>query len=569
MGNSDRRADLVIRNGTVVDGTGAPAHQADVVIKGDRIISIEQGFTGTADREIDASGKVVTPGFVDVHTHLDAQLAWDPLPTSTCWHGITSAVLGNCGVTFAPVEPGQHEFLAEMMESVEDIPRQAILEGLPWDWTTYGDYLDWVDRIDKGINVGGLVGHCALRVAAMGDRAMVESSGTPEEIARMCEMAEEALDAGALGISTSRTLGHKVPDGRPVPGTWAGPDELLAFGDVLGRAGHGLFEGAMRLGERDNEELTNTRAEVAIMGEISRRSGRPVSYGLVQSDRRPDLYSKTIEFTKEENATGGTVRPQTTARGIGIIFQLFNRTPWDRSESWRELRAMDRPERLAALRDPEMRARLVADGDAAKLMFSPDKMFILPNGDARYDCKPEDSLATHAANRGVSPVEAFIELNLENDGNVNLNVPILNHQLSAVEEMLDDDLVTLGLADAGAHVGQIMDASQPTFLLTYWVRERQRWTLEEAVRRLTSDTADLFGFTDRGVLAEGKFADVNVIDFENLSLPQPEYVNDLPNGAGRYIQGSSGYDYTIVNGEVFMDHGEHTGTLAGRLIRSS
>jgi len=569
MGNSDRRADLVIRNGTVVDGTGAPAHQADVVIKGDRIISIEQGFTGTADREIDASGKVVTPGFVDVHTHLDAQLAWDPLPTSTCWHGITSAVLGNCGVTFAPVEPGQHEFLAEMMESVEDIPRQAILEGLPWDWTTYGDYLDWVDRIDKGINVGGLVGHCALRVAAMGDRAMVESSGTPEEIARMCEMAEEALDAGALGISTSRTLGHKVPDGRPVPGTWAGPDELLAFGDVLGRAGHGLFEGAMRLGERDNEELTNTRAEVAIMGEISRRSGRPVSYGLVQSDRRPDLYSKTIEFTKEENATGGTVRPQTTARGIGIIFQLFNRTPWDRSESWRELRAMDRPERLAALRDPEMRARLVADGDAAKLMFSPDKMFILPNGDARYDCKPEDSLATHAANRGVSPVEAFIELNLENDGNVNLNVPILNHQLSAVEEMLDDDLVTLGLADAGAHVGQIMDTSQPTFLLTYWVRERQRWTLEEAVRRLTSDTADLFGFTDRGVLAEGKFADVNVIDFENLSLPQPEYVNDLPNGAGRYIQGSSGYDYTIVNGEVFMDHGEHTGTLAGRLIRSS
>ena len=569
MGNNDVRADLVIRNGTVVDGTGAPARQADVVIKGDRIISIEKGFTGTADREIDASGKVVTPGFVDVHTHLDAQLAWDPLPTSTCWHGITSAVLGNCGVTFAPVEPGQQEFLAEMMESVEDIPREAILEGLPWDWTSYGDYLGWIDRIDKGINVGGLVGHCALRVAAMGDRAMVEGSGTPEEIARMCEMAEEALEAGALGISTSRTLGHKVPDGRPVPGTWAGPDELLAFGDVLGRAGHGLFEGAMRLGERDDEELTKTRAEVAIMGEISRRSGRPVSYGLVQSDRRPDLYSKAIEFTKEENATGGTVRPQTTARGIGVIYQLFNRTPWGRAESWRELRGMDRQERLAALRDPEMRARLVADGDAAKLPFTPDKMFILPDGDARYDCKPEDSLAAHAATRGVSPVEAFIELNLERDGNVNLNVPILNHQLSAVEEMLDDDLVTLGLADAGAHVGQIMDTSQPTFLLTYWVRERQRWTLEEAVRRLTSDTADLFGFTDRGVLAEGKFADVNVIDFENLSLPQPEYVNDLPNGAGRYIQGSSGYDYTIVNGEIFMDHGEHTGNLPGRLVRST
>lgn len=325
----------------------------------------------------------------------------------------------------------------------------------------------------------------------------------------------------------------------------------------------------MRLGERDDAALTNTRAEVAVMGEISRRSGRPVSYGLVQSDRRPDLYSKVIEFTKEENANGGLVRPQTTARGIGIIYQLFNRTPWDRAASWRELGEMSRPERLAVLRDPEMRARLVAEGDETKLMFSPDKMFILPDGPARYDCKAEDSLATHAANRGVSPVEAFIELCLESDGNVNLNAPILNHQLSAVEEMLDDELVTLGLADAGAHVGQIMDTSQPTFLLTYWVRERQRWTLEEAVRRLTSDTADLFGFTDRGVLAEGKFADVNIIDFENLTLPQPEYVNDLPNSAGRYIQGSSGYDYTIVNGEIFMDHGEHTGNLAGRLVRSA
>ena len=569
MANGDVQADLVIRNGSVVDGTGAPARIADVVIKGDRIVAVDEHFAGTADREIDATGRVVTPGFVDVHTHLDAQLAWDPLPTSSCWHGITSAVLGNCGVTFAPVGPGQREFLAEMMESVEDIPREAILDGLPWDWTTYGEYLGWVDRIDKGINVGGMVGHCALRVAAMGDRAMIESSGTPEEIARMCEMAEEAMDAGALGISTSRTLGHKVPDGRPVPGTWAGPDELLAFGEVLGRAGHGLFEGAMRLGERDDEELTKTRAEVAIMGEISRRSGRPVSYGLVQSDRRPDLYTRTIEFTKEENANGGLVRPQTTARGIGIIYQLFNRTPWDRASSWRELRGMPGPDRLAALRDPEMRARLIAEGDETKLMFSPDKMFILPEGPARYDCKPEDSLATHASSRGVSAVEAFIELCLETDGKVNLNVPILNHQLSAVEEMLDDDLVTLGLADAGAHVGQIMDTSQPTFLLTYWVRERQRWTLEEAIRRLTSDTADLFGFTDRGVLAEGKFADVNVIDFHNLALPQPEFVNDLPNGAGRYIQGSSGYDYTIVNGEIFMDHGEHTGNLSGRLIRSA
>ena len=561
-------ADLIIRGGTVVDGTGTPARRADVAIAGDRIVAVEPDLSAGGARVIDATDRVVTPGFVDVHTHLDAQLGWDPLPTSSCWHGITSAVLGNCGVTFAPVGPGQREFLAEMMESVEDIPREAILDGLPWDWTSYGDYLGWLDRTPTGINVGGLVGHCAMRVAAMGDRALDEGSGTPDDIAKMCEMAEEALRAGALGISTSRTLGHVVPDGRPVPGTFAGDDELLAFGDVLRRTGRGLFEGAMRLGERDDEALTKTRAEVAVMGEISRRSGRPVSYGLVQSDRRPDLYSRVIEFTKEENASGAQVRPQTTARGIGIIYCLFNRTPWDRTPAWKELHALPAAERLAAIRDPERRARLVADGQGAKLMLGAEKLFVLPDGPARYDCKPEDSLAAHAARRGVSPVEAFLALADESNGLVNLNMPLLNQRLEAVEEMLDDRLVTLGLADAGAHVGQIMDTSQPTFLLTYWVRERQRWTLEEAVRRLTSDTADLFGFTDRGVLRAGTYADVNVIDLDNLTLPQPEFVNDFPNGAGRYIQGASGYDYTIVNGEVFMDHGQHTGQLAGRVVRS-
>jgi N-acyl-D-amino-acid deacylase len=561
-------ADLIIRGGTVVDGTGTPARRADVAIAGDRIVAVEPDLSASGARVIDATDRVVTPGFVDVHTHLDAQLGWDPLPTSSCWHGITSAVLGNCGVTFAPVGPGQREFLAEMMESVEDIPREAILGGLPWDWTSYGDYLGWLDRTPTGINVGGLVGHCAMRVAAMGDRALDEGSGTPDDIAKMCEMAEEALRAGALGISTSRTLGHVVPDGRPVPGTFAGDDELLAFGDVLRRTGRGLFEGAMRLGERDDEALTKTRAEVAVMGEISRRSGRPVSYGLVQSDRRPDLYSRVIDFTKEENASGAQVRPQTTARGIGIIFCLFNRTPWDRTPAWKELRALPASERLAAIRDPERRARLVADGQGAKLMLGAEKVFVLPDGPARYDCKPEDSLAAHAARRGVSPVEAFLALADESNGLVNLNMPLLNQRLEAVEEMLDDRLVTLGLADAGAHVGQIMDTSQPTFLLTYWVRERQRWTLEEAVRRLTSDTADLFGFTDRGVLRAGAYADANVIDLDDLTLPQPEFVNDLPNGAGRYIQGASGYDYTIVNGEVFMDHGAHTGALAGRVVRS-
>jgi N-acyl-D-amino-acid deacylase len=293
-----------------------------------------------------------------------------------------------------------------------------------------------------------------------------------------------------------------------------------------------------------------------------------VSYGLVQSNRRPDLYSRVIDFTKEENANGAMVRPQTTARGIGILFGLFNRTPWDRSPAFRDLRALPNAERLAAIRDPQWRERLIADGANAKLPYGTDMLFVLPDGPARYDCRPEDSLTAHAARRGVGPVEAFLDLASERDGHLNLNMPLLNQRLEAVEEMLDDDLVTLGLADAGAHVGQIMDTSQPTFLLTYWVRERQRWTLEEAVRRLTSDTAGLFGFHDRGVLRPGAHADVNVIDLDHLTLPQPEFVHDLPNGAGRYIQGSSGYDYTIVNGQIFMDHGTHTGELAGRLVRS-
>ena len=558
--------DLVVRGGEVVDGTGAEARRADVAIDDGQIVAVDDPYGGTGHREIDAEGRIVTPGFVDIHTHLDAQLAWDPMPTSSCWHGVTSAVLGNCGVTFAPVAEGGAEFLAEMMESVEDIPRRAILEGMPWDWRSYGEYLDWIERTPKGINVGGMVGHCAVRLAAMGERGMDETPSSDADIAAMCGLVDEAMAAGALGFSTSRTLLHVVPDGRQVPGTFADENELLAFGDVLGKHGKGIFEAAARLGERDRD-LTNTRAEVAWMGEVSRRSGRPVSFGLVHSNRRPDLYRQVIEMAKEENAKGSVVRPQTTARGIGVLYTIANRTPWDGNESWKELRTLPPEERLAAIAEPGRRARLVAEGEQ-KMHVAPDQVFVLPDGDARYDCLPEHSLAAVAEARGVSPVEAFLDLATETGGAVNLNHPVLNQSFDAVQEMLDDPMVTLGLADAGAHVGQIMDSSQPTFFLTHWVRDRQRWTLPEAIRRLTSDTADLFGIVERGRLVAGNHADLNVIDLENLRLPQPEFVHDLPNGAGRYIQGSSGYDYTIVNGEVFMDHGEHTGTLAGSTLRS-
>ena len=562
--------DLVIRGGTVVDGTGAPSRRADVGIIGDRIVAVEADLAGRGRRELDAAGRLVTPGFVDIHTHLDAQLAWDPIGTSSCWHGVTSVVLGNCGVTFAPCKPEDRAYLAEMMESVEDIPRDAILSGLPWDWESYGEYLDSMGRLPSGPNVGGMVGHCAVRQYVMGERGLDKTPATADDIAAMAALVDEAMSAGALGFSTSRTLLHRVPDGRPVPGTWAQPDELFAFADVLGRHGRGVFESASRLGEGDGEDLVRTRAELAWMGEVSRRSGRPVSFGLAHTYRRPELYQRVIEFAKEENALGGLLRPQTTARGVGILFGIESRTPFDRSPAWRALREVRNGGKLVAMRDQTRRCQLIAEAEQNPPPFSLDDLWVLPpNGLARYDCRPEDTLAAHAERRGVSPAAAYIELLLETDGELICNYPFLNQDLGAVETMLDDPLVTLGLADAGAHVGQIMDASQPTFFLSYWVKELGRWGIEEAVRRLTSDTARLFGIPDRGVLAPGAFADVNVIDWDGLELPQPRFVFDFPHGAGRYVQEASGYDYTVVNGSVFMDHGEHTGDLTGRLLRST
>jgi N-acyl-D-amino-acid deacylase len=371
-------ADLVIRSGLVVDGTGAPGQVADVALAGGRVVAVEPGWEGSGRREVDADGLVVTPGFVDIHTHLDAQLGWDAIGTSSCWHGVTSVVLGNCGVTFAPCRPADRAFLAEMMESVEDIPRSAILDMLPWDWEGYGGYLDWIDRLPKGLNVGGMVGHSAVRVHAMGERSLDEAPATADDLAAMCELVDEAMRAGALGFSTSRTLLHKVPDGRPVPGTWATADELLAIAGVLGRWRAGVFESASRLGERDGDDLVNTRAEVAWMGAVSRCSGRPVTFGLTQSDRRPDLYRRVVAFAKEENATGGLVRPQTTARGVGVLFALGNRTPFDRAPSWRALRDRSMHEVLGVVRDPVRRAELIADAEVHGAGVEPSQLFVLP-----------------------------------------------------------------------------------------------------------------------------------------------------------------------------------------------
>jgi N-acyl-D-aspartate/D-glutamate deacylase len=558
--------DLVIRNGLLVDGTGAEPIVGDLAVDGDRLAAVGT-VEGGGRREIDAEGRIVTPGFVDIHSHLDAQVAWDPILSSSCWHGVTSIVMGNCGVTFAPCRPEDRTFLAEMMESVEDIPADSIMSGLPWDWVTYGEYLDSLERMPKGLNVGGMVGHAAVRYQAMGDRSADDVPATPEEIATMCGLVEEAVRAGALGFSTSRTLLHKVPDGRCVPGTWATVEEMLALGDVLGRLGKGVFEAAPQF-ERDTPDYAKTRAEVGWMAELSRSTARPVTFGIAQADARPELYQRAIEFAAEGNRSGAQIRPQTTVRGIGVLFGLAcGRTPFDRGRAWKELRGLPVDAQLARLRDPDHRAALVADAELAPGMDA-HRFFVLHGDDATYEPDPANSLGGIAAARGTTVPDAYIETLLATNGEAVLTYPFLNQRMDAVEEMAANPMVVLGLADAGAHVGQILDASQCTYYLRDWVRDFGRVSLPEAVRRMTSDTAWLFGLDDRGVLRPGAKADVNVIDLEHLRLPAPEYVNDFPGGAGRFVQRSSGYDYTLVNGEVFMDHGEHTGAFAGRVLRS-
>ena len=565
--------DIVIKGGTVIDGTGAAARVADVGIVGDRIVTVG-ACDGEAARVVDATGKLVTPGFVDIHTHLDAQLAWDPVGTVSCWHGVTTAVMGNCGVTFAPCKPQDRQQLAEMMESVEDIPADAILNGLPWDWESYGEYLDSYDRMPKGINVGGMVGHCSVRVAAMGDRAIDQHHASADDIKRMCELVEDSLRGGALGFSTSRTYLHVVPDGREVPGTWAHPEELFAIGEVMGRLGKGIFECAVD-NDRQVHGMVGTpdrsviEREVAWMKELSIRTGRPVSFGFVQNRSDPTAWQYWLELVSKANADGAKIFPQTTSRGIGVLFGIANRTPFDNcSRDWRSLRGMPLADKLAKLRDPAFRAQLIADVAATPTKLDVSAIYRLDDTRVDYERDPAESLTAHAERRGVSPAEAFIDMALESDGKGLWNYPFLNWDFDAIEAKLRHPDVVLGIGDAGAHVGQIQDASQTTYFLTRWVRDSGAWTVEEGIKMMTSEGADLFGLEGRGRLVEGAYADVNVIDFDALSLDAPEYVHDFPNGAGRYIQKASGYELTLVNGQVFMEGGEHQGALAGRVIRS-
>jgi N-acyl-D-aspartate/D-glutamate deacylase len=558
--------DLVIRGGTVVDGSGRPGFTADVAIDGERIVAVGD-VTRAARRTIDADGAVVTPGFVDIHTHLDAQLAWDPDATSSCWHGVTSVVLGNCGVTFAPVRRGDEAWLAELMESVEDIPAASILEGLSWDWETYGDYLAAIDRMPKGVNVGGMIGHCALRHYAMGERGLGEEPATVDDIALMTDLVDEAIGAGALGFSTSRTLLHRVPDGRMVPGTWADERELHAIADVLGKHGRGVYEVAPRF-ERPGDNYEGTRAEIHWMAEINRRTKRPVTFGLAQSNLGPELFRVILRLVDEEAAAGGELRPQTTARGIGLLFGMQHRTFFDQTPAWSALQPLALAARLAALDDPPRRAELVQAATDNLPRLDWRGVYVLTADAVDYSADPDTSLAAYAERAGESIPEAFVRISRETGGRALFNYPFLNQRMDAVEEMLDNPRVAIGLGDSGAHVGLIMDASLPTWYLLHWVRDLGKYPIEDAIRRLTSDNAALFGIRDRGVVQPGAFADLNVIDVDGLALEVPELVHDFPTGAARYVQRSRGYAATLVNGVVFVEGGSPTGARVGHTLRS-
>ena len=561
--------DVLIRNGTLIDGTGAEPVRADVAVQGERIAAVGK-LKGSAGRVIDAEGALVTPGFVDIHTHLDAQISWDPLATSPCWHGVTSVVMGNCGVTFAPCKPEDREFLARLMESVEDIPAKSIMTGLRWDWETYGEYLSSLEKLPKGVNVGGMVGHCAVRWWAMGKRSLEQKHAGEDDIACMRELVREAIRGGALGFSTSRTLLHKTPDGEPVPGTFAAPDELIGIGNVLGEEGRGVFEAVPYLDSTDADVIVG---EVDWMERVSCANKRPLTFGMLQTRQFPDLWRTVLASVEKANKRGAQILPQTQVRSVGVLFGLVNLTPWDLAGgTWGLLKLISLEERLAALRSPETRAKLIEDSKKSPWPESMLKSFFyLPerDGATRYDLAPEDSLTVIAKQRGVTPVEAFMDIALETNGKALFTYPFANQDFDVVGKMLSHPQVILGLADSGAHCGQIMDASLPTFLLSYWVREKGLFSVQRAIQKLTSEPARLFQLTDRGVVKKGAFADLNVIDFDELRVLAPEYVQDFPAGASRYIQRGTGIRHTLVNGRPFMERGHHTGDLAGKLLRST
>ena len=559
--------DLVIRDGLVVDGLGNEPFHGDVAIDGDRIAAVGKA-AGKGRQEIAAHGAAVTPGFVDLHTHLDAQAGWDPLLTPVSWHGVTTALFGNCGVTFAPCKPADRDFLASMMETVEDIPKDAILGGLPWNWVSYGEYLDAVETLHPAINVVGLVGHCASRFYVMGERA-IEEDPTEDEIHRIAELAGASVRDGAVGFSSNRLPGHVLPDGRSIPGTFAKRDELKAIAKAVGKHG-GILQFVLNYQNLDDE--------MALIGEQARNAGTPLLFSAPHIAAEGGAGTSYDGAIAAMRADGVDVYGLTLPRSGGflsglktdILYPITLPGSGGLSPAWRQLRELGFDARLAAIRDPEMRSRLVEETRGKERLAEAAKYsYWLGDGDQpAYTRGAEQSLASLAAAAGEEPAETWLRHMDQTDGLALFHVRFFNHDLEAVSRFLREDWVLPGIGDAGAHVSQIMDSGWTSFMLSHWHRERGHFSLAEAVRKLTSAQAKVVGLNDRGALEVGRRADVNVIDVERVRERQPQLVHDFPGGAPRLIQKAKGYLATVCNGEVILRDDEHTGARAGRVLRN-
>jgi N-acyl-D-amino-acid deacylase len=561
--------DLVIRNGSVVDGSGAPARTADVAVDGERITAVGQ-VEEQGRREIDAGGRLVTPGFVDIHTHYDGQVTWDPEVTPSSWHGVTTIVMGNCGVGFAPAQRQKRDWLIQLMEGVEDIPGTALVEGMTWNWETFPEYLDELERMPRVLDVSALVPHGAVRAYVMGDRGGANAEATTDEIELMAKLVQEAVEAGAAGFSTTRTILHRAKDGELAEGTLASADELIAIGRGLGRAGAGVFEMASDMFDAD--------AEFAWMTTVARESGRPVTFNCLQDDIRPEHWRRLIELADAAAAEGARIVPQVAGRPACVLLGWdTTANPFVFHRTWQAIAGLPREERLARLRTPEVREAMIderpqLEGIAAFLTSSYHKLF--PLGDPpEYEPPPSESLRAVAAREGTTPEALAYDHMLSQDGRGLLYLPLLGYShgdFGALHEMLVHPSTVLGLGDGGAHCGILCDASLPSYMLTHWVRDRsrgERLGLEQAVHLQTRRTAALYGFDDRGLLAPGYLADVNVIDFDTLAIEAPEIVYDLPAGGRRVIQRSRGYAATVKRGVVVREDDESTGARPGRLLR--